>query len=388
MKPAPVSPGRKPLRASVYLARNAAKTLPLAAVIVLAVMLVAGIVSLINSIPLSIRTIYSYSKQYLGITPRGDASMTPQLRKIVEEESPVEVGRIMTLRGSEIEVRSIVGNWPFVVLALEQQDMRFFVERMGGGSINGRFPEAGEPGVIISRNLAKNLKLELGSVLLKPEDMTYFSPNEVKVVGIVDNPNWFVLAPVEYYRLHHFPPIDVLLVFAKDASQQPSLDAWAMERFKGMNARLFTYAELEKQADTMFTILYQILNVVIGTLVIVITIMMGMLMNIYLTQRTEEFGLLQALGYSRRSILTRVVIETFLTVMGGWVLGLVVAFGLLNLVRVQLFDPSAFAVDTLDRQAYLYTIPIPIAIMITAFVTVWLKFRTFDPVGVVERRLV
>lgn len=379
---------RNPLSPSIYLLRNASKTIPLMGVILLAVMLIAGIVSLINSIPLSIKTIYSYSKQYAGVTPRGDASLTPQLKEIIEAESPVELERVMTVRGMDFEVRSIVGNWPFVVLALEQEDIAYYLERQGGGAIDGRTPEAGAAEAVISAPLARNLDLKIGDALLGPDTPEGYSPNPVKIVGIVDTDIWLALTSIEYHRTYHFPPIDALLVFADDVGAQPEFDAWLIDRFEGEQARVFTYQQLEEQADTMFSILYQILNVIIGTLVVVITLMMGMLMNIYLSQRVQEFGLLQALGYTRKRLLNRVMVETVLVVVGGWALGLAVAFGLLNLVKRILMDPNAFALDPLDSAAYTYTIPIPLAIFAVAVFTILLRFKKFDPVGVVERRLV
>ena len=138
----------------------------------------------------------------------------------------------------------------------------------------------------------------------------------------------------------------------------------------------------------MFKILYKILDVVIGTLVLVITIMMGMLMNIYQSQRLVEFGLLQALGYTKRQLLHRVTLEAILVIVGGWIFGLVMAYALLNVVKATLMDPSAFSLNPFDPIAYVYTLPIPIAIFGAAVLTVWLRFRNFDPVGIVERRLV
>ncbi|MEZ5163926.1 MAG: hypothetical protein R2688_09315 [Fimbriimonadaceae bacterium] len=155
-----------PLKASTYLLRNAGKTLPLTGVIVLAVLLIAGIVSMINSIPLSIKVIYSYSRHYLGLTPRGDAEMTAELEKVVTDESPVPVDRVMRLRGTYIEVKSIVGNWPFVVVFLKPGDVEYYIERMGGGPLQGRLPEQGKPEIIISEPLARNLGYKLGSVVL------------------------------------------------------------------------------------------------------------------------------------------------------------------------------------------------------------------------------
>jgi putative ABC transport system permease protein/lipoprotein-releasing system permease protein len=51
-------------------------------------------------------------------------------------------------------------------------------------------------------------------------------------------------------------------------------------------------------------------------------------------------------------------------------------------------DPQAFALDIGDPMAISYTGPVPIAILVIAFGTIWLRFRKFDPVAVVERRIV
>lgn len=378
----------RPLRASTYLLRNASKTLPLAAVIVLAVMLVAGIVSLINSIPLSIRTIYRYSRHYVGVTPRGDAEMTPKNIAVLKTEAPVPIDRLMLVRGSEIEVKSLVGPWPFVVLALTPDDTGYYLRRMGSLEVEGRLPADGEPEVLVSEPVARNLGIRIGSELMGPSNPDAYSPQVVKVVGVAKTDLWVAVMSRSYHELNHFPPVDSVVAFAKTLEDQHKLDTWALGRFRGERARVFAYQKLEEQANTMFAILYQILNVVIFMLVVVITTMMGMLFNIFLGQRLQEFGLLQALGYSRKVILRRVVAETALVVAGGWVLGLGFACLTLMVVKRQMMDPRAFAVDVFDRAAYTYTIPIPVAIFVVAIVTVMLKFRQYDPVGIVERRLV
>lgn len=379
---------RNPLAPTVFLLRNASKTLPLIGVIVLAVMLIAGIVAIMNSIPLSIRTTYGYSKAYLGLSPRGNNALTPALRKIVETEAPVPLAKTMVCRASDCEVKSIVGPWRFVVIALAQEDMQAYIARQGGGRIEGRFPKPGEAAAIVSEPVARNLGKKIGDVLLSPGDANNYSANPVKIVGLIHMQPWVVLAPIEYHQKYHFPPIDLLIVMAQDIRDQDRLDRWAYERFKSEKARVFAYFQLEKETDDMFKILYTILNVVIGMLVVVITLMMAMLMNIYQSQRLQEYGLLQALGYTKKQLLRRAMAESVVVVLGGWVIGLFVAFGLLNVVKEQLMDPQAFALDTLDRVAFLYTVPVPFAILLAAGLTVWGRFRKFDPVGVVERRLV
>lgn len=376
-----------PLAPKTYLVRNASRTLPLVMVIVLSVALIAGIITLMNSIPLSIRTIYAYSKFYAGITPRGDPELTPKIHEQITKEAPVPIDRIITCRTTDTVVKSIVGKWPFVVLALEQDDMRFYLRRLGDPKITGRMPAEGQPEALISEPMARNLGLEIGDDLLAPDKTEGYSPMHVKIVGIAQSNYWTAMIPIEYHRQNHFPPIDVLAVFARNADDQTKLDAWLLKAFKGDRARIFVYSELQKDTDNMFQILYRILNVVIGTLVAVITLVMALLMNIYQAQRVQEFGLLQALGYSKQAVLRRVLAENLLVVIGGWVLGVIVVHLALRLAYRVLMFPQAFALDVWDRGAFAYTFTVPIAILAAGAWTIYHRFKDFDPVGVVERRV-
>ncbi len=378
---------RHPLHPTTYLLRNAGKTVPLIMVILLSVMLVMGIVSMINSIPYSIRKTYSYSQHVLGITPRGDPEMLPEIEHEVRENCPYPVERLVRCRTSVSNVRSIVGKWPFVVIGLERDDMQYFLAKLGGERIDGRLPERGKPEAVISEPVARNLGLKLGDVLLGPE-LEAYSPQEVRVVGIAQTDEWLMFNDLTYQQENHFPPIENVLVFGADLDTQDKIDRWADEYMTPKGANVIAYFKLEEDTKEMFIFLYRVLDVVIGTLVLVITFMMGMQMNIYQSQRLIEFGLLQAIGYTKRQLFRRVFTETTIVIVAGWLLGVAAALGLLSVVKGTLMDPRAFALNTLDTVAISYTIPIPIAIAAVAMYTVASRFRRFDPVGVVERRLV
>lgn len=353
-----------------------------------AVLLVGAIIALVNSIPYSVRTIYVYSREMLGIGPRGDPNGTQIILDKVKKESPVHLDRTMLCRATSTQVNSIVGPWPFVVLGLGQDDMRYYLQRQGVKGIEGRIPRAGEPEALISQPVALNLNLKIGSNLQGPEVENSYSPKNVKVVGIADTPRWIMLNTIEYQRVNHFPPIDLGLIFADNLKDQNVLDHWAEKRFKGKRTQVFAFFQVDRTTDKMFNTLYQILNVVIGMMVLVITFMMGMLINIYQTQRLVEFGLLQAIGYTRKRLFRRTLQESVVVVITGWVLGSALAFGILNLVKKFVMDPHSYAINTLDPTAFLYTVPIPFAILLVAFGTVVIRFRQFDPVSIVERRLV
>lgn len=377
-----------PLSPTMFLRRNAGKTVPLVLVITLAVMLIQSIIALINSIPLSIRTIYRYTDAFLGVSPRLDPTLTKVFVDRLTTKPPVEIEKVILCRGSGAQVKSIVGKWPFAVMAMDRPDLEYYMKRQGATGLTGRFPVDGEPEMLVSEPVARNLGLKLGDVFLKPEENENFSRHPVKVVGIIKAERWIMLGNKKYYADTQPIPIDFALIFAKNPAEQGKFDRWAEEKMKGEFAQIFAYHQIEKQSGEMFAVLYKIINVVIAVLVIVITTMMGMLMNIYQSQRLVEFGLLQAIGFTKQQLLKRVLTESLIVIVGGWLFGLVVARGLLLTAKALLMDPSAFALDVADPMALAYTIPVPISILLVAVGTIWLRFRNFDPVAVVERRLV
>lgn len=377
-----------PIAPTTFLVRNLGKTIPLVSVIILAVMLVQSIIALINSIPFSIRTIYRYTDAMLGVSPRGDTSQTPALVKDLVDNSPVPIDRAMFCRASATQVKSIVGKWPFVTIGLKPDDLEYYLKRQGATRIDGRLPKVGAPEAVISTPVATNLQLKIGDTLMGPEVDGMYSPMEVKIVGIAQTDRWVMVNDIDYQKANHFPPVDLAIICAKNRADQDKLDAWAQERVKGKRAQVFAYREVEKDAQTMFEILYQILNAVIAILTIVITLMVGMLMNIYQSQRLVEFGLLQAIGHTKKTLVKRVLFEACLVIVIGWILGLGAAQTLLRVLKRILMEPRAFALDLGDPISFAYTVPIPICILVVSFATIMLRFKKFDPVAVVERRIV
>lgn len=359
----------------------------MAAVIVLSVLLIGGIVAVMNSIPLSVKKVYGYSQHLTGVTPRGDMSYFPTILDHFKH-SPVPIERTLICRTAGFSVNTIVGPWPFVLHGFSQNDFEYVARKLNLGVLDGRLPIPGEGESVITRPVANNLRLRIGSVLLDPKDDKNYSQTTVKIVGIYESDEWFSFTSYEYVALNHFPPVDVVIYFTKDLATQRQLDDWAEKTLKGSKANVYTYAQVEKESDASLRVLFRILNLVIGLLVIVVTLMMCMMVSIHLSQRIVEFGLLQALGFSRKTIATRSLREALWVIGIGWVSGVLVTFLLLSIVKKMLMEPKGFFLDPLDIVAYAYTLPIPIVVTVASSLTVYIRFRNFDPIAVIERRIV
>lgn len=375
-----------PLSPVLYLWRNPAQTVPLGAVIVMSVLLIAGIVAMLNSIPHAIRTVYGYSKAFAVVWPRADRDDTRQIRAALE--TAPDLGRLSTVRITMMRVKTIVGQWPFVIYGLEQKDIEPLLERMRLRLAEGRFPKPGAPEIVVSRAVAHNKGYRLGQIALRPDNRDEYAPEPTKVVGILDGPEWFAFSSTEFIKANFFPDTTAFILMADEAKNQPRLDSWVLERMEGTRGRVFSYAELNREAERDLATLYLILNIVIAALVTVLASMMGLLANIHFTQRIVEFGLLQAIGHTRRSLLVRTMLETVLVVIGAWILGILFAHLGLDIVKRTVMEPKGYPMSPAGWETYRYTLSVPVAVALFGLATVWWRFRRFDPVAIVERRLV
>jgi hypothetical protein len=70
---------RHPLSPILFLVRNPGRSLPLTLVLALAVLTIASVVALLNSIDRTILKIYDYNRYFAAITPRGSNRLKPEL---------------------------------------------------------------------------------------------------------------------------------------------------------------------------------------------------------------------------------------------------------------------------------------------------------------------
>lgn len=383
---APVRLRFPPLSPWLFILRNPGRTFPLGLVLLLAVLTIAGVIALLNSIDRTILKIYDYNRYFAAITPRGSERLDPALEQLVRR-SPL-VGEIFTTNVCFMTVQTIVGKMPFVIFGLRQPELPRMAAYCQLRLAQGRYPAPGAPEVILSEPLLKNKNLKIGDILLSPLVPDQYAPVPARIVGVLKGETWLALTSYEFVQAHFYPPLENLLVFAKEARKQPALDRWISLQLKGKQARVWIYQGLVEETQRSFRNLYFIIRIVVLVISLMLAIMMGLLSNIYFQQRVVEFGLLQAIGLTRRSILKRVSMETTVVVLLGWTLGLILTFGVLTLGKAYVMAPRGLYLEPLDSVAYRYTIPVPVMMLLFAIGTIAWRLRRFDPVAIVERRIV
>jgi ABC-type lipoprotein release transport system permease subunit len=284
---------------------------------------------------------------------------------------------------------------PFGVYA---EDMAYLVELYDLELKEGRLPRPHTNEMVIPETIARNRDLQVGDVIGDPDHPAYPQaealPTEFVISGVLARPiapkyeNWWGFASLEFMESHeafNVPDVPPLIVVPK-AGQKDTLDDWLENELAGAGVSVLTYrqqvARAQESAHSMM-LAYALLESVIA---IVAAIGLAVLNYIFVSQRQSEFGVLHALGHGRLRLVWRSIGETAFTTGVAW--GLSVILFLIGLVILQfaVFAPLGLRLNFFNLTPWLFTLPIPVAVLAVTAGTIARTLAKLDPVSIVERR--
>ena len=284
---------------------------------------------------------------------------------------------------------------PFGVYA---EDMAYLVELYGLELEEGRLPRPGTNEMVIPDTLAQNRDLEVGDLIGDPDRPAYPGasslPVEFVISGIFARPEaandgngWGFISLEFLEEFEPFPLPEVLsLIVVPKAGQKEALDDWLENELAGEDASVLTYrqevARVQGKArqDMLSMALLE------GIIAAVAAIGLAVLNYIFVSQRQPEFGVLHALGYGRRQLVGRVLGETAFAAGIAWGLSGVIGLSGMLLLRYAVFAPLGLSFDLFHITPWLYTLPIPMAVLAVTTGTTARTLSKLDAVSIVERR--
>jgi hypothetical protein len=279
-----------------------------------------------------------------------------------------------------------------------EEDMVYLVELYGLELKAGRLPRPYTNEMVIPETVARNRALEIGDVIGNPDYPAYPGaealPAEFVISGIFAKPsapedeNWWGFVSLEFMESHEaFNVPDVLpLIVVPKAGQKGALDDWLENELAGYDASVLTYgqevARAQESAHSMMLV-YVLLESVIA---IVAAIALAVLNYIFISQRQSEFGVLHAFGYGRLRLVWRTIRETLFTSGVAW--GFSAVLFLIGLLCLQygIFKPLGLRLDFFNLTPWLFTLPIPVAVLAASAGTTARTLSKLDPVAIIERR--
>jgi ABC-type lipoprotein release transport system permease subunit len=284
---------------------------------------------------------------------------------------------------------------PFGVYA---DDMAYLVELYGLELKEGHLPRPYSNGMVISESLAQNRDLDVGDVIGDPDQPAYPGasslPAEFVISGIFARPtaprdeNWLGFISLEFLESQQVYPVpdSPPLIVVPKAEHKDVLDDWLENELAGDDVSVLTFRQevtrVRQSADNQMLAM----AVLEGVIAIVAAIALAVLNYIFISQRQAEFGMLHALGYGRLRLVGRVLWETTFTTGTAWGLSAIVGMAGLLYLQFGVFAPLGLTFNLFNLTPWLYTLPIPIAVLAVTGATTAKTLSKLDPVSIIERR--
>ena len=265
------------------------------------------------------------------------------------------------------------------VFKVNLDDMQYMMERIGLKLKDGKLPQK-EDEIILHYRIAKSKSLKVGDIIghdLKKEEALR---GQYKVTGIMEGDSLTAFIPCSNIDNEKFK---VLAVFHKDRRLEDS-NSFLIKNIKSKEIKTLTYKdEMEEStaSDSQMKVIFNITEVIV---VIVMTLAIVNLGYVNFYHRRKEFGILHAVGYSRRLIIRRVFKEIFLLQSVGYIIGLILAIGTGFILKLNLFDKKGLPIVIFNSKSFIETAAIPIFICIFNIIPIARMLKKIDAISIVQ----
>jgi ABC-type antimicrobial peptide transport system permease subunit len=271
--------------------------------------------------------------------------------------------------------------------------MAYLMELYGLKLSEGRLPRQGTNDIVIPWTVAQNRKIRVGDVIGGHAHPIYPNapnlPSELVVSGIFSPAadSWLSFSSLEF--IHDHPgdwKSDLSLIVVPKAGQRAVLDNWLESQIAGERRTVLTHANQQAWWQAAANTLLFTITLMESIVAIVAALALAGLHYLFVAQRQAEFGALYALGFNRLQLIGRITRETLYTTGVAWLAAILGCAVILMYMQYAVYDPVGQKLNFLNPIPWLYTLPVPIAVLaVGAVATAWILSR-LDPVAIIERR--
>jgi hypothetical protein len=321
--------------------------------------------------------------------------LDPDLVSRIRSNPDVErVIRAFAFSPVKISIPPMFPSQPVETLCVDAEDLAYLVDLYGLRLAEGRLPRPGTNEVVISWAAAKNRGLQVGEVLGDPERPAYPGapalPVPILVSGIfapaadLDGETWLSFMSLEF--VDPFRPSGLSLIVVPGAGRKEPVDAWLEDQAAGGGRIALTYrnqqAALRKEMGSMLAT-FILMEIVIA---LVAALALAGLHYLFVAGRSDELGILNALGFSRRQLAGRILRELFFLVGAAWLAGVAGCYLILAFLRQGLFARAGLMVNPANPVPWTATALVPLAVLAAGTIVTARLFSKLDPISAVERR--
>ncbi|MDQ6709924.1 MAG: hypothetical protein M3Z11_05135 [Candidatus Dormibacteraeota bacterium] len=289
---------------------------------------------------------------------------------------------------SNLDINLLAGNAQFDLYGVDRSGMQRLLDLYQDRLIAGRLPRANANEVAISEEVARARNVGVGGKVGNNIDELDRLPDTFMVVGILHGPTRIGVIPLEYMTSHYlFERRYQGLVVVPKAGQEQQVHDQMVRLIRNQPFRLFDWPYIKGKIDSLIANLDTINKFLIILVTVVLSLVVGLLNNLFFRQRMNEFGLLAAIGYSRWGLIMRVAWESLGVTLAAWLLGVGVGVAVLGWFNSIFIVPHGLLMNVFDWNLLItHTLPIPVMVFVFGMGTVAWQLLRLDPISIIERR--
>ena len=289
---------------------------------------------------------------------------------------------------SNLDINLLAGNAQFDLYGVDQSGMQRLLNLYGDRLVAGRLPRTNINEIAISEEVARARNVTVGGKVGNNIDELDRLPDSFTVTGILQGPTRIGVIPLEYMTQHYlFERRYQGLVVVPRAGEEQQVHDQMVRLIGNQPFRLFDWAYIKAKIDSLIANLDTINRFLIILVTIVLSLVVGLLNNLFFRQRMNEFGLLAAVGYSRWGLIMRVAWESLGVTAAAWLLGMGLGIAVLSWFNTIFIVPHGLLMNVFDWNLLItHTLPIPLMVFVFGMGTVAWQLLRLDPISIIERR--
>ena len=289
---------------------------------------------------------------------------------------------------SNLDINLLAGYAQFDLYGVDRSGMEQLLSLYGDRLLTGRLPKAEASEIVLSEEIARSRQVWIGGKVGNNVNELDQLPDAFTVVGIVRGPVRLGMIPIDYMTRHYlFARRYQGIVVVPQAGQEQAVHDQLQKLIGDSAFRLFDWPYIKAKIDSLIANLDTINRFLILLVTIVLSLVVGLLNNLFFRQRMNEFGLLAAVGYSRWSLIVRVAWESLGIMLAAWAVGVGLGIAVLSWFNASFIVPHGLLMNVFDLNVLVvHTLPIPLMVFLFGMGTVGWQLLRLDPITIIERR--
>lgn len=280
------------------------------------------------------------------------------------------------------KVTSMYGSDVAYIFMLQSRDIKTVMDYLNLTLINGKLPTPGSSDVVLHWKLAANKGLKIGDHFGRKISQSELSVGEYRLVGLLDGKSVIGFSDLECTE-QHFTEDNLANLVIPKKEQIAQVKSYVADLVQ-QDDKLYTTIAEEVSFNNVINSIIMFLNIIYLVITVIVTICVSFLFYIYFYQRRPEFGLLEALGHTRQTIIGKAFLEiagiNLLGFIGGVGVATVCEWALSSFILMERGLPLV-----LWDQSYIFKLlSTPLFVTFSSLLPVWRMLKKVDAISIIE----